>query len=110
MKIGDEVICIKSHPEGVTKQGKHYFIKEIIACSCGNPILYFGHSAKLYSPQAYGTRCSKCGDRTTDGKWWQGMERFRKIERFTNALTKELADDFIEKDGQPEIEKEEVLS
>lgn len=57
--IGQEIVCIKTHRQGVFKKGEVYFIKGIIErCSCG--ILFdIGFKAKTYIGK--NVRCHDCG-------------------------------------------------
>lgn len=92
MKVGDKVICIKSHSEGATVKGKIYTVLGIIKCKgCGSASLDVG--VEIYEG-SLATFCSYCNTTINSSKtWYQGIKRFRKIEphTFKNKVTKELA-------------------
>ena len=91
MKIGDKVICIKSHEFGITRKGEEYIVRNTVCCpGCGNASLDLGIS------DLFGviTTCCVCGSGIGNSNvWYQDIKRFRKIEphTFTNQVTKELS-------------------
>jgi len=90
MKVNDKVICIDDsefpHPSVCERliKDKIYIITDVA---------YTDIDIKVNRSQHY----------------W-GKYRFRKIEGFTNKLTRALADYFTEKDGRPEIERIKIFT
>jgi len=84
MQVGDKVVCIESAPSGATKKGIEYIVScDPFTCADGHVVFDLVGVCGLY----------------------QRVIRFAPIEtqRFTNALTKKLSNDFKEYD-QIEIE------
>lgn len=103
MKVGDKVVCITSHSRGQTIKGKQYVVNNIKECVCGRVALDVGIKLPY---EYYNSSCFVCGHTIATSASWQGAHRFRKIEYkgFTNALTKELANKHLVKEGVEIIE------
>ncbi len=93
MKAGDKVVCVNAEgsPFGRIIKDKIYTLSNIIRC-----------------PNGLAVQLKEIGHMEDAEYIGYLIDRFRKIEpSFTNAITKELAEDFLEHDKQTEIEKHE---
>lgn len=100
MKIGDKVVCVnaKDMPNelGIIHRGRELTEGMVYVITGISP--YYG-----------GLKVDKAKAGKMSSGYFQ-RKRFRKIDGFTNALTKELAEDFIEKDGIPQIERIKIFT
>jgi len=97
-EIGQEVVCIKSHIDGITVKGKVYMIKDISSCRCGGVWLNLNISI---SADYTGVNCSDCKDYINGGRdriWWQGSSHFVPLQEWESAemAVFELLDEVFE--------------
>ncbi len=82
-KIGQEVVCVKSHSHGVVKEGNHYVIKAVKtqSCACGNVVVDVGIPDDLNNVGKL-AHCLVCGgfDGVIDGIWWLHHNRFAPLQ------------------------------
>lgn len=82
--IGQEIVCVKTHPERVVKESKIYTIKALrtSACKCKEVKIDVG----AFVESGYGIYthvCSTCGSKYNKGvdrTWWLSETRFRPID------------------------------
>ena len=90
MKVGDRVVCVRTHSLRAVIKGKIYEIFNIYKSPCCGKIIYdvgiSGHGK---------TRCL-CGKILGGAEWWIGSWLFRPIEY--NSATEELANKEIVKE------------
>lgn len=89
-KIGQKIVCIKTHSQGVLKKGKIYAIKKIRkSCCC------FDVDIGIVSTTKY-ANCGFCKiSRISDDTWWINESLFAPLEEdgSTFRLTKEVIEE-----------------
>lgn len=81
-RINEEVVCVKTHPDGVVKEGLTYTIRAIKKeeCSCGYIVVDVG----VVNNEDIGNRliCQVCGayDGINQGVWWFDHKRFAPLQ------------------------------
>lgn len=99
--VGQKVVCIKSHSQGVVKEGITYTIKGIrINCKCSSFVFDVG----IVSSRTGGF-CLSCGSVTPlqHGIWWISntlfapLDTMKASEKAADELIKELKIELIEK-------------
>ena len=92
-KIGQQVVCVKTHSMGVTVEGQVYEVKGLHLCTCGYLSLDVGIKGKSTSP----VLCH-CGKLEYLGTvWLQGAKRFRPLDDLYNTEIEELMNEVNEK-------------
>lgn len=82
--IGDDIVCIKTHSQGVVIEGNVYKCKALKGgkCNCKDKYLVDigGKSVSDYS------NCRICGTRyeDADGVFWINASMFRKLDTLVN--------------------------
>ena len=91
-KIGEKVICIKNHSEGIVLKGEEHIVNGYGCCDCNTITLesvYYGVDI-----QNKICRCQHCNTRGMTGKNWElDVSLFRKAsrqKRKSNAITQKL--------------------
>jgi hypothetical protein len=82
--IGQEIVCIKTHPLKIVKRGQIYIIKGLKKsdCSCNKIIIDVGFKAKFKS-----TYCLLClQDSSHDSIYWLCETRFAPLEYNSDAI------------------------
>jgi len=106
-KIGDKVVCIKSHSDGYFNKGDEFVISGVYA-GCCVPLVTIG---LMLSPYELGSRCD-CGKNFDyEGEAKYNANRFRKIEptKKSNSVTKALVEKFKESERElVEYQPEEI--
>lgn len=96
-KIGQEVVCLKSHPEGAVKEGEIYTIKDMKIDCCKYFVLDVGVSSQPMNPHLkIGQKClcvMGIHSIVNDGIWWLDHSRFKPLDEWQN---KELNEELIE--------------
>ena len=104
-KIGQKVVCVKAHSQGVLQVGKIYTIADILQCTCGQILLGIG-----LEPRGNGMICLYCGKRMRNHTThWIGSSLFRPIQNQSKyeiiSSTELISEEVIEKtDVQIKIE------
>ena len=82
-EVGQEVVCIKSHPEGVVKKGLIYTIRAIGECGCGLQLdVGFIHPDGGKWITLCCLDCDKEGV-LGDSTWWLKSNRFIPLDEIT---------------------------
>ena len=107
MKVGDKVVCIKTHSLQMVKKGNSYTVTGVYNdCNCGTTI-----TVGVLLPNDYMNikcRCAECGVLIqTDTEWSFDIILFREIQ--TNSISKQLAASFIEKDSKVREQEHEKV-
>lgn len=77
--IGDDIVCVKSHSQGTTKEGQVFVAKALSMCSCGAAIVDVGK--KFQIPNAiHFSKCTYCGTRIRTEILWLDANLFRKLD------------------------------
>lgn len=84
-EVGGKVICVKSHNQGIIKNGDVFELLGIRKCKCGCIQLNIG---------IYGLECTKClehGEIEEDKQniWWFSSSRFLPYDDGLSELTAE---------------------
>ena len=100
MKVGDQVVCVKSlidEENIIVKKGLIYTILNVDVCKCGDIAYDIGKSYDT----SYIQQSCKCGEINHDGIWWVSSSCFAPIQRdeFLNS-------DQIEKSAEEKIDIE----
>lgn len=80
--IGDDIVCVKTHSQGIVKEGEVYKCLglTIASCSCKKYLVDIGETSTngctLYRP------CKEIS--TTDGIIWINATMFRKLDTLIN--------------------------
>lgn len=106
MRVGDKVVCIdavwNNLKDGSASVRNHH-PKKYKVYTVESKIIERGYDFLIFKEIPY---FDKWGDRES-----YYINQFRKVEpNFSNAITKELADDFIEQDGKRELEIERIFN
>lgn len=96
-RVGQEVVCIKDHSQGVIKKGQTFIIKSIIhsSCNCVSVDIGLNTTNKL-------SRCT-CGNSTfhSNGIWWISTTILAPVED-------NFADNVLE-NIKKQIEEEQLI-
>lgn len=91
-KIGDKVICIKTHSMGVVKEGKIYniaLIREFCCYRVSVGVKYNGYQKNTTHIRCQ--ECSKIHPVSEYSEWWLSHELFRKIdESFSEQILENI--------------------
>jgi len=110
MKVGDEIVCIRTHSQGFRNgvvKGKIFSLLAIDNCpSCGSSCFDVGVKSRVES----NNRCVKCNGRYPSGGIWHiGPSLFAPIQY--NSAHDELLSSITEEKSDVKIEEhEETLS
>lgn len=91
--IGQEIVCIKTHPEGVVKRGQTFTIRGLRSstCNCKGVEIDVGVvGSNIYR----GLICTVCGfsyDGPPFSTWWFSETRFSPLEYNQEAIDELLA-------------------
>ena len=113
MKVGDEVVCIKSHSQGLVIKGKNYIIAGFEKCKCVTMIVIEGVYIPGYDGQLMYS-CSECGVVTNEHSGLNGIDiklfaQIQKNKSFrSNSLSKRLAKEAQESTKLIEVEELEI--
>jgi hypothetical protein len=89
-EVGQKIVCVKTHPEGVVKEGEVYTVKDIQIDCCRDLVLDIGIKA---TSQKTFIRCRFCGaTEKNDGVWWLLANRFRPLDDMYNEEIEELTE------------------
>ena len=93
-EIGQQVVCVESHPMGDVKEGQVYTVKSLSLCKCcGNLIIDIGLNADNTL-----VRCVMCNHIfETNGITYFAAKRFRPLDDLYNTEIEELMNDVNEK-------------
>ena len=87
--IGQEIVCIKTHPDGIVKRGKVYRITGLKKpfCGCHQVQIDVGIIGRFSK-----TNCSMCGKKSADQSyvWWLSEKRFAPLEYNQDAINELL--------------------
>lgn len=77
IKAGDDVVCVKTHSQGVVIKGRVYTVRDVLPSPCGCMTLV-DVGLKTNRPMFY---CNNCGMHLekTDKAWHIGIDLFRKL-------------------------------
>jgi len=89
--VGQPIVCIQTHSQGVVKKGEEYTIKSIKQCECGGIALDVG----IISRYEY-CRC-ECGYREITPLWWLSEEIFAPLDVDISELTEIITKEFQNK-------------
>ena len=78
--IGQDVVCIKTHRQGIIKEGNVFTIIGLRQTCCSIQI-NIGISSRYGNDIC--TKCSKIS-KNLDGVWWFGEDRFVPLESITD--------------------------
>lgn len=84
--IGDEIVCIRTHPMNVVNEGNIYFCKGILPsdCKCNLYMVDVG----IRNPNGInpgGAHCPNCKTNyEDDGIYWLNAARFKKLDTLVN--------------------------
>lgn len=93
--IGQEIVCIKSHPNGVVIEGKIYTIQSLKKghCKCSETLIDIG--AKTSKPHLVGgwANCPNCKEsyKKEGHNWWLSESRFAPLEYDQQAIEELLS-------------------
>lgn len=98
-KVGQEVVCVKTHSQGVVKEGEIYVVKDMKIDCCKELSLDVGVSSKKIDAHltiGQICRCADCGrQKVHDGIWWLAHDLFKPLDELYNEeLTEELTEIF----------------
>lgn len=83
--IGDEIVCISTHPKNLVKEGQLFIVKAIASsdCNCPDAIVDIGIRTEI---ALTGMKiCSICWNRSKDnGIQWFYASRFKKLDTLVN--------------------------
>jgi len=83
MRVGDRVVCVKSHSRGIVSKGKTYTVLQSRGCACGRVNLDVG--VEIPSGHTEYQVCNVCGIMTIhNGIWWIASSLFAPL-RFNSA-------------------------
>lgn len=87
-RIGQDIVCVKTHPKEVVKEGEIYTIKALrtSTCKCSEVEIDVGVLDKGEF-SLYQTICRKCGvehNEGTNGTWWFSETRFRPLDELAD--------------------------
>jgi hypothetical protein len=100
-EVGQKVVCVKTHPKGVVKEGEIYTVKDIQIDCCRELVLDVGirDDGRNYFKESRPTKigasfiCSQCGKTVIfDGIWWLAANRFRPLDDMYNEEIEELTE------------------
>lgn len=92
-EIGQQVVCVKTHSQGVVKEGQIYPLKGMRIGCCGQLLLDIGITP-LYEYNVCG-ECRK-SYKNTDA-WWLSAELFRPLDDLYNTEIEELMNEVNER-------------
>ncbi len=94
--IGQEIVCVKSHSQGIIKKGEIYVIKGLQSpkCKCN----YISIDVGVLGSSHY-AECNTCKVSYTKNPfiWWLHEDNFAPIEYNQDAINKLLEETLIEK-------------
>ena len=94
-EIGQKVVCVKTHPEGVVKEGEVYTLIGWKQSCCSQQVNVGIKSKRL--PNGAICKCPKCQQLDiSDGYWWLKSTRFRPLDDLFNEEIEELMNEIEE--------------
>lgn len=93
-EIGQKVVCVKTHSEGVVKEGEIYTVEDFKVNCCKKLVLDVGLKSKYNNGNM--VRCRECGSIITHyGGWWIHYSLFKPLDDLYNEeLNSELEEIF----------------
>ncbi len=90
--IGQEIVCIKTHPKGVVKRGKIYTIKGLITSFCGCDRVKIDIGAERSQGDNVYSFCGRCSisQKNYTNAWWFSESRFAPLEYNQDAINELL--------------------
>lgn len=87
-RIGQDIVCVKTHPKGVVKEGELYTIKALrtTTCKCSEVEIDVGVLARE-GAHIYQLNCLKCGSICyvgNDRTYWLSETRFRPLDELAD--------------------------
>ena len=92
--VGQPIVYIQTHSQGIVKKGQEFVIKGIKSCKCNDINLDIGILAP--SNALYATSC-ECGNRIIDKIHWFSQQLFAPLDVNISELTEILTKEFQEK-------------
>jgi len=85
--VGQKVVAIKNHSEGVFKKGDTYVVEELIQCVCG--ILYLSIGIIFQTPMhLQKPKCTKCGHKYPPQKHlFHDSKNFAPLEEYSDSMS-----------------------
>lgn len=88
--IGDDIVCIKSHSQGVVKEGQIYKCLGLRITPCGCSYLV---NVGIEDSTNYYITCRSCGKKyDADEYWWINSSLFRSIDKISISEVYEQLD------------------
>jgi hypothetical protein len=88
--IGQEIVCIKTHPEGLVKKGEIYVIQKLSQCKCCILI-----DVGVITNQ--GCQCQECNTIVSEYDNYFYESRFAPLEYNQDEINKLLENTLVEK-------------
>lgn len=90
-EIGEKVVCVKTHSQGVVKEGDIKTLNDFKKGCCGDLVFNVGIKSS-YKIGEY-LMCPRCNKpKISDGIWWIYAKLFRPIDDLYNEEIKELTE------------------
>lgn len=105
--IGQKVVCVKSHSQGLVRSGVTYLISDVRQCECGRLSLNVGVAdhhrwTECTIHQYDGSGCMRL--KPTHGFAWFYCALFRPLDALTETIER------VEKEGAPtEVETPQLI-
>lgn len=79
LKVGEDAVCIRAHPQKVVEKGLYYTIIGNMIRECGCHVVDVGvRGSDDVTGRRY--RCATCNNTyTDDGIWWININRFAPL-------------------------------
>lgn len=90
--IGQPIVAIKNHPQGVFKKGDEFVIKGLRESICRCKEIDIDIDIGLYDETANAVQCDACGyfSLTSNKTWWFSESRFAPLDTDISELTEIL--------------------
>lgn len=99
-KIGQKVVCVKTHSKGLVKKGQIYTILEVYVCpSCG--LIHF--DVGIDGSYIDNWKCTPCGYVIKTDKWYMCYRLFRPLETTKQVSYQEIIQKFPSPIERPDI-------
>jgi hypothetical protein len=99
MKVGDKVVCIRTHSQWVVKKGQIYTIYDVYKCRCG--VINFDVGIKAAGGLYHCTICNHTSP--NNGVHWIDSRNFAPLQ-YNSAMDKILSEVAEERIDVPEKE------